>query len=85
MIINIGFGNALNSDKILSIVKPDAAPVKRLVQTAKDNGNCIDATCGRKCKSVVVSDNGYIILTALLPETISVRANNIRAEQKGDY
>ncbi len=85
MIINIGFGNALNSDKILSIVKPDAAPVKRLVQTAKDNGNCIDATCGRKCKSVVISDNGYIILTALLPETISVRANNIRAEQKGDY
>lgn len=80
MMINIGFGNAVNSDKVLSVVKPDAAPVKRLVQSAKDAGSCIDATCGRKCKSVIVSDNGCIILTALLPETISVRANNIKAE-----
>ena len=55
--INIGFGNVVNSDKVYSIVSPDAAPVKRLIQQAKDQGAAIDATCGRKTKAVLVLDN----------------------------
>ena len=75
-IINIGYGNMVNADKVTSIIKPDAAPVKRLIQQAKDNGNALDATCGRKTKSVIVIDNGLIVLSALLPETIAQRINS---------
>jgi hypothetical protein len=74
--INIGFGNVVNSDKVVSIVSPDAAPVKRLIQTAKDNGNAIDGTCGRKTKAVLVMENHTIVLSSLLPETIAARMNS---------
>lgn len=74
-LINVGFGNVVNSGKIVAVIRPDAAPVKRMVQTAKDNGNCIDATCGRKCKAVIVMEIGQIVLSALLPETIANRIN----------
>ena len=75
-IINIGYGNMVNSDKIIGVIKPEAAPVKRMIQTAKDNGVAYDATCGRKTKSVIVLENGRLILSALLPETIASRINN---------
>ena len=55
--INIGFGNVVNADKIISIVSPVAAPVKRLVQNARDNGDAVDATCGRKTKAVIIMEN----------------------------
>lgn len=73
--INIGFGNVVNSDKVYSIVSPAAAPVKRLIQQAKDQGAAIDATCGRKTKAVLVLDNQTIVLSSLLPETIAARMN----------
>lgn len=73
--VNIGYGNVVNSDKVYSIVSPDAAPVKRIIQNAKDNGNAIDATCGRKTKAVLVMDNQTIVLSSLLPETIAARMN----------
>ena len=73
--INIGFGNVVNSDKVYIIVSPDAAPVKRLIQQAKDQGAAIDATCGRKTKAVLVLDNQTIVLSSLLPETIAARMN----------
>ncbi|MBR6396548.1 MAG: DUF370 domain-containing protein [Lachnospiraceae bacterium] len=73
-LINIGFGNVANAEKIVSIVSPEAAPVKRLMQTAKDAGTAIDATCGRKTRAVIVMDSGNIILSALLPDTIAARA-----------
>ena len=73
--INIGFGNVVNSDKVYSIGSPDAAPVKRLIQQAKDQGAAIDATCGRKTKAVLVLDNQTIVLSSLLPETIAARMN----------
>ena len=66
--INIGYGNVVNADKILAVVKPEAAPIKRMVAVAKDHDTYVDATCGRKCKSVIVS-------VALLPETIAGRVN----------
>ena len=73
--INIGFGNVVNTDKIIGIISPDAAPVKRMIQSSKDNGMAVDATCGRKTKSVLVMESGHIMLSALLPETIAGRAN----------
>jgi regulator of extracellular matrix RemA (YlzA/DUF370 family) len=77
-LINIGFGNVVNSSKIISIISPDAAPVKRMVQNAKDKGMAIDATCGRRTKAVIVTDNGSVILSSLLPDTIASRVNNFQ-------
>ncbi|MBO5073312.1 MAG: DUF370 domain-containing protein [Eubacterium sp.] len=74
--VNIGFGNVVNSEKVYSIVSPDAAPVKRMVQNAKDNGNAIDGTCGRKTKAVLVMENNTVVLSSLLPETIAARMNS---------
>lgn len=74
--VNIGYGNVVNSDKVYSIVSPDAAPVKRMIQKAKDSGNAIDATCGRRTKAVLVMDNQSIVLSSLLPETIATRMNS---------
>lgn len=74
-LINVGFGNVVNSSKIVSIISPDAAPVKRMVQTAKDTGMAIDATCGRRTKAVIVTDSGHLLLSSLLPDTITGRVN----------
>ena len=71
--IHVGFGNIVNAGKIISIVSPDAAPVKRMVQKAKEEGAAIDATQGRKTKAVLVMENGMLVLSALLPETIAAR------------
>lgn len=73
MLIHIGFGNIVNTTKIIAIVSPDSAPVKRLVQSAKEKGMAIDATQGRRTKSVLVMENSQIVLSALLPETIAGR------------
>ncbi|MCR5102689.1 MAG: DUF370 domain-containing protein [Butyrivibrio sp.] len=73
-LIHIGFGNIVNTDKLISIVSPEAAPIKRLVQTAKEENRAIDATSGRKTKSVLIMENGMVVLSALLPETITGRA-----------
>lgn len=72
-LIHIGFGNIVNTAKIIAIVSPDSAPVKRLVQKAKEDGTVIDATQGRKTKSVLVMEDSRIVLSALLPETIAGR------------
>lgn len=72
--LNVGYGNLVNARKVVSIIHFDAAPIKRMVQSAKDSGMAVDATCGRKTKSVVVMDSGHILLSALLPETISKKA-----------
>lgn len=74
-LINIGFGNVVNSSKIVGIISPEAAPIKRMVQNSKDVGTAIDATCGRKTKAVIVMENGNLVLSSLLPETISNRVN----------
>lgn len=76
-LIHIGFGNIVNTEKIIAIVSPDSAPVKRMVQRAKEAGMTIDATQGRKTKAVLVMENSQIVLSALLPETIAGRAQII--------
>lgn len=75
-LINIGFGNVISASRLIAIVNPDAAPVKRLVQDARDKGTIIDATCGRKTRAVLIMDSGSVILSAIQPETISARAIN---------
>ncbi len=76
-LINVGFGNTVNSGKIVAVVSPAAAPVKRMVSAAKENSLLIDASQGRKTKSVLVMDDGRIVLSALQPETISRRFNGL--------
>lgn len=72
-LINIGFGNVVSANRIVAIVSPEAAPIKRLVQEAKEKGNSIDATCGRKTRAVIITDSGHIILSAVQPETVASR------------
>jgi len=72
-LINIGFGNTVSSDKIVAIVSPDSAPIKRMVQEAKDCGNTVDATFGRKTRAVIIMDSGHIVLSAVQAETIASR------------
>ena len=72
-LINVGFGNVVNSRKIVAVVSPDAAPVKRMIQSVKGTRTLIDATQGRKTKAVLVMENGMLVLSALLPETIAAR------------
>ena len=75
VLINIGFGNAINADKIQCVVTPDAAPIKRMVQRAREENRIVDATQGRKTKSVIVCDNTSLVLSALQPDTIMKRCN----------
>ncbi len=79
--INIGYGNVVNCDKVISVVSPEAAPVKRMIQGAKDDGRAIDATCGKKTKAVLVMENGSLVLSALLPDTLASRFNNIDTQE----
>lgn len=80
MLIHIGFGNIVNTAKIIAIVSPESAPVKRLVQNAREKGMAIDATQGRKTKAVLVMENSQVVLSALLPETI---AGRVQMQQEG--
>ena len=73
--VSIGYGNVVNTRKIVSIIGSEAAPTKRMIQNAKDSGMAVDATCGRKTKSVLVMDSGHLILSALLPETITKKVD----------
>ena len=75
-LINVGFGNVVNSGRIVAVVSPDAAPVKRMIQDSRDKGDLIDATYGRKTRAVLIMDSGQIILSAVQPETISHRLMN---------
>ena len=75
-LMNIGFGNAVNTDKVVAVVNPDAAPIKRMVQQAKENGRVIDATQGRRTKSVLITQEDHIILSALQADTLVKRFSN---------
>lgn len=72
-LINIGFGNTVSADKVIAIVSPDSAPIKRMVQDAKDNGSAIDATFGRKTRSVIIMNSNHLVLSAVQAETIAGR------------
>ena len=73
-LVNIGFGNIVNFNKVIAIVNPDSSPAKRMVQHAKETDHIIDATQGRKTKSLIILENGQVVLSALQPETLAGRA-----------
>ena len=75
-LINRGFGNMVSAERMISIVSPESAPIKRIVQEAKDSKMAIDATYGRRTRSVIIMDSGHIILSAVQPETIAGRVDN---------
>ena len=78
--INIGFGNMVASERVIAVVAPDSAPVKRLVQDAKDEGRVIDVTCGRRTRAVLITDSDHVILSAVQTETISYRLDDSEDE-----
>lgn len=71
--INIGFGNMVAVDRVVTLASPDSAPIKRLIQSAKDDGRAIDVTCGRRARSVIITDSDHVILSAIQAETIAGR------------
>lgn len=75
-LINIGFGNYVSANKLISVTSPDSAPIKRAVQISRDKGMLIDASFGRSTRSVLFMENGYIVLSALLPEVLSERIDD---------
>ena len=74
--INIGYGNMVAVERIVTLVSPDSAPIKRLIQDAKDDGRVIDVTCGRKTRAVIITDSEHVILAAIQTETIAKRLEN---------
>ena len=82
--IHIGFGNIVNTDKIIAVVSPDSAPIKRMVQEARDRGVLIDATYGRRTRAVLIMDSDHIVLSALQPETVAGRLGGKESEGAGE-
>lgn len=83
-LINIGFGNIVSAGRIVSIVSPESAPIKRVIGEARDRGVLIDATYGRRTRAVIVVDSGHIILSAVQPETVKHRLQTRDAGPEGD-
>lgn len=75
-LISIGFGNMIAADRLIAIVGPESAPIKRIVQDAKERGTLIDATYGRRTRAVLVMDSDHVILSAVQPETVANRMTN---------
>ena len=73
-LINIGFGNMVSASRLVAIVSPESAPIKRIIQDVRERGDLIDATYGRRTRAVVIMDSGHVILSALQPETLGARA-----------
>ncbi len=72
-LINIGFGNIVSANRLIAIVSPESAPIKRIIQEARQKGNLIDATYGRRTRAVVITDSDHVILSAVQPETVAHR------------
>lgn len=81
-LINIGFGSVVSSNRIIAIVSPESAPIKRLIQDSRDQGTLIDATYGRKTRAVIIMDSDHIILSAVQPETVANRYTNEEDQQQ---
>ncbi len=82
VLLNIGFGNMVAADRLLAIVSPDSAPIKRIIQDAKDAGRLIDATYGRRTRAVLIMDSDHVVLSAIQPETVAGRASSKTAQEE---
>ena len=81
-LINIGFGNMVAAGRLVAIVSPDSAPIKRIIQDAKDSGRLIDATYGRRTRAVLMMDSDHVILSAIQPETVAGRVTSGNAQEE---
>lgn len=79
-LVNIGFGNMISSGRLISVVSPESAPIKRIVSEAKEKGNLVDATFGRRTRAVLMMDSDHVVLSALSPETLAGRINEMAEE-----
>ncbi len=80
-LINIGFGNIVSANRIIAIVSPESAPIKRIIQEAKDSNMAVDATYGRRTRAVVIMDSGHVILSSVQPETVAGRLDKDDIEE----
>ncbi len=83
-LINIGFGNMVSANRLIAIVSPESAPIKRIIQEARDRGMLIDASYGRRTRAVLITDSDHVILSAIQPETIAARTDNIESEDRNE-
>lgn len=83
-LINIGFGNMVSAKKLVAIVSPESAPIKRIIQDARDRGTLIDATYGRRTRAVIITDSDHVILSAVQPETVANRLSDNDDEEEDD-
>ncbi len=84
-LINIGFGNMVSSSRLVAVISPESAPIKRMIQEAREKGSLIDATYGRRTRAVIVTDSGHLVLSAIQPETVAGRfAERVGAEDKDE-
>lgn len=83
-LINIGFGNMVSANRLVAIVSPESAPIKRIIQDAKDRGTLIDATYGRRTRAVLVTDSDHVILSAVQPETVANRLSDREEDDEGE-
>lgn len=83
-LINIGFGNMVSASRLVAIVSPESAPIKRIMQDAKEQGTLIDATYGRRTRAVILTDSDHVILSALQPETVANRFNDREGEESAE-
>ena len=81
-LINTGFGNMISADRLIAIVSPESAPIKRTIQEARDRNMLIDATYGRRTRAVIIMDSDHVVLSAILPETISGRMDSRSTEEE---
>jgi extracellular matrix regulatory protein A len=72
-LINIGFGNIVSANRVIAIVSPESAPIKRIINDARERGELIDATYGRRTRAVIITDSGHVVLSAIQPETVANR------------
>lgn len=83
-LVNVGFGSLVSAERLVAVVGSDSAPVKRMIQEARESGNLIDATYGRRTRAVLIMDSAHIILSALQPETLAARIEERDAENDGE-
>ncbi len=83
-LINIGFGNMVNSSRVVAIISPESAPVKRIVQEARESRVLVDATYGRRTRAVIITDSDHVILSSLQPETVANRLDDSNNEEEAD-
>ena len=83
-LINIGFGNIVSAHRLIAIVSPESAPIKRIIQDARDNGKLIDATYGRRTRAVIIMDSEHVILSAVQPETVANRLDKDATDDIAD-